>query len=170
MHRHAREVRSAVAALAAVSVTAVLATSASAAGTAFSGKVCGMVTAKQAAAVHVKLKCKQQKTVKNSGGTLWTAVWGPATAVVGPRLSVGVWKVSNPALLAAMKASHASGKSVGIGSWSRESGLANGGTADGVTFVIRGYLVLITLATPTGKPLATAAPLIALAKAVANRI
>lgn len=170
MHRHGRKVRSAVVALAAVVVAAVVAASASAAGTAFSGNVCSMVTAKQTAAVHVKLKCKQQKTVKNSGGTLWTAVWGPAIAVVGPRLSVGVWKVSSPTLLAAMKASHASGKSVGIGSWSRESGLANGGTSDGVTFVVHGYLVLITLATPTGKPLTTAAPLIALAKAVAKHL
>lgn len=169
MHRHGSKVRLVAVALAAGCVVAVAAAAASAAGRASSGNVCGMVTAKQAAAVHIKLGCTQQKTVQNSQGTISTAVWGP-NKITGPRLSVGIWKLSSAAFLAALKAGHASGKSVGIGDWSRESGLANGKTADGVAFEIHGYFVLIALTTPTNAPLSTPAPLIALAKTVAKHL
>lgn len=169
MHRHGSKIRLVVVSAVVGCLVAAAATPVSAAGRAVSGNVCGMVTAKQAAAVHIKLSCTQQKTVQNSQGTIQTAVWGP-NKITGPRLSVGIWKLSNAAFLAALKAGHASGKSVGIGNWSRESGLANGKTSDGVAFVIHGYFVLIALTTPANAPLSTPAPLIALAKAVAKHI
>ncbi len=134
----------------------------------FTGKVCPLLTANVVASVHVPANCKQQKTVKSALGTVATAVWGK-NSVGGPRLSVGIDKAS-AAFLKAAVSSKPPGKSVGIGKWSGETGLANGRTADGIVFVVDGYYVTITLNTPPNKPLKSSAPFIKLAKIVAKQL
>jgi hypothetical protein len=157
-----------VAAAMVASAVAILVTTATAAGS-FSGKVCSMVSAKQVLAVHVPTNCTQQKTVTSSEGTVQTGIWGK-NSLAGPRLSVGIWKVANANFLTVLKSSHASGKPVGIGNWSREDGLANGKTADSVSFLKGSYFVLIALTTAPNRPLKNAKPLIALAKTVASKL
>ena len=62
------------------------------------------------------------------------------------------------------------GKSVGIGSWSSDDGLANGKTADSMAFIEDGYCVVITLETGLDHPLQSEAPFIALAKVIAKQL
>ncbi len=155
-------------------VAAAVGAAASLAGTAsagFSGNVCHMLKAKQVLAVHVPATCHQKKTATTAQGTIRTAIWGK-NSLGGPRLSVGVWQVTNKAFLAAMKAPQGkgSGKALKIGNWARETGLGNGGTADGITLVVGNYVVLIALNTDPKRPLKNSKPLIALAKAVAKQL
>jgi hypothetical protein len=157
-------------ALAAVSVLAGLAGEAAPASTSkFTGKVCPLLTAKVVATVHVPATCTQQKTVTGSLGTITTGVWAKGKSFAGPRLTVGINKASAAYLRAALS-SKPLGKPAGIGKWSGETGLANGKTSDGIIFVTGGYYVTITLSTGPEHPLASSAPLIALAKIVAKQL
>jgi hypothetical protein len=142
--------------------------SAGAAPASFSGKVCPLLSQKIVASVHVPTNCAQQKTVTSPLGTVWTGVWG-TNKFGAARLSVGIQKAS-AAFLAAAESHKPLGKPIGIGKWSGEQGLANGKTADGITFIVGPYYVVITLNTGPAHPLSSSAPFIKLAKVVAKRL
>jgi hypothetical protein len=153
----------------AASAAAVIAAPGTSASGKFKGDVCKLLGAKQVLAVHVTTNCTQQKTATSSQGTVMTAVWG-VNKPIGPRLSVGIFVPASSQFLTILKTSYKRGKPVGIGDWSRDDGLGNGGTADGISFAKGKYFVTISLTTKFDKPLKTSAPLVAAAKAIAGQL
>jgi hypothetical protein len=151
-------------------VVAALLAAAATASTPFSGHICGLLAASQPRAVLVTSRCVEQKRVTNSLGTIWSGAWG---VIAGGDPYLGITVTKPPASqytfgLAMAKARTPGGKPVGIGTWSSESGLTNGGTFDSVSFAQHGYLVLIEV-NAKSRPLSSAR-VVALARSVAAKI
>ncbi len=158
---------SAAAVLLATLVTATAAAGASS----FDGKVCGLVTARQVAAVGVTSRCTNARPMKGLGATTFRANWaGKSTSA--PQLQVTVARYSDAGALQLARRNLMQGlpgtprRAKGIGSAAYE---ASGPSAIGIHIAVAKYIVYITLATTSTHSRASAS-LEAIGKRIAARL
>lgn len=153
----------------AVLTAAVYAGSAASASTRLN--VCGLLSARQLATIHVAAKghCSQKTAPFQQYATATTATWGRLGAGTGYALGA-VYAVKPPYVAAAKQLLDKGGTSVGVGTWSSFEGLSNGKTGGDITFGVGNYVVNLSFGTPTAHPLTSAKPFIALAKAIAAKL
>jgi len=132
---------------------------------------CGLLSARQLATIHVASKghCSQRTAPFKQYATATTATWGRLGAGTGYALAA-FYAVKPAYVSAARQLLDKGGTSVGVGAWSSFEGLSNGKTGGDITFGVGNYVVNISFGTPTSRPLTSAKPFIALAKAVAAKL
>ncbi len=139
---------------------------------AFSGDVCGLLTAKQVATVRVTpLKCAAEKSFATPTVTNYSGNWGE-TGATGPELTMTIVLYKNSNVFKVVQKNLRTGagfgktkKVSGIGSLAYES---KSGSLAWVGFVVGHYIVGLNLRTSgTVKSIST---LEALAKAVAGKL
>jgi hypothetical protein len=137
----------------------------------FDGKVCGLVSAKQVAAIPgVSSHCTSARPAKGPGSTIYAGTWN-GTSPTAPALQVTVALYTDKGALQLATRNLAQGlpgspprKLTGIGSAAYE---ATGASAIGIHFAVHDDVVYVILTT-TGKP--PRASLEQLAKAIAARL
>jgi len=129
---------------------------------------CTLLSTKQVAAVHVATSCSKKTGKTNPYYSGVSAIWGELAGRGSVILAVD--KVANPAYIHMLESdSHAKGTSIGVGSWSRGS-CSKSGVYCIAVFVVGPYVVELQVAPPTGDPVATRKPVLAMAKTVAGKL
>jgi hypothetical protein len=154
---------------------------ATAARSGFSGDVCGLLAAKQVAAIvgdasASKYACTAQKSVKTPAGTTYQATAGTSAPAAGGFLSIQVVKYSSPRLESMVQAQYRRSMKplAHVGDWAyshRMSSPVRGGTAamEQLAFGADGYGVLVIVRAKLGKPIDQRA-LTAVAAAIAGKL
>lgn len=152
------------------SLAAAVAVAALAAGTAgaYSGNPCHLLTSKQVAALGVGTGCTQRTGKPNPYYKGVSAIWGKLGVPTGGSVVVAVNKVASPAYVKVFKSQQTSGKSVGVGSFSRGA-CAGTGRYCNVLFITGTYVVEMQLAVPASHKLSLAKA-VAMAKLVAAEL
>ena len=141
----------------------------SSADAAFSGNVCGLLSAKQVASVPVTpLKCSPMQTIKGPASTAYYGNWGGAAQA--PHMLISVVLYQSATFFSAAK-SHLNvlpgpaKKVAGIGSAAYES---SGGGLTVINFIVGKYIVDINMR--TNQPLKSLAAFNALSMSVASKL
>lgn len=160
MHR----LRHAACLAAAVAVAAVAAHAAGA----YSGNPCHLLTSKQVAALGIDTACSVRKSKPNPYYTGVSAIWGKPGVPSGGSVDLAVNKVATAAYVKVFESKEPSGKSLGVGTFSRGS-CAPTGRYCSVLFVTGAYVVELQLAVPASHKL-TLPKAVATAKLVAAEL
>lgn len=165
--RHPARLAAAVAALATVAVPA------ADARTAYSGNACQLLSTKQVTALGIAISpggraCTEKTGKPNPYYTGVSAIWGKLGAGHGS-LILAVNKVASHTYINVFESQNKTGKSVGVGSWSRGS-CAGSRLYCIVTFVADSYVVELQVALPTSHPLASSKQVITMAKGIAAKL
>jgi len=128
---------------------------------------CTLLSTKQVAAVHVDTGCTTLRGKPNPLYAGVTATWGK----FGGKGSVvvAVDKAKNHEYIALWKTSHPSGKSWGVGGWSRGTCTTNGLYCY-VTFIVGSNVVALQVAPPQAKPISVTKPTKLMAKTIAGKL
>lgn len=165
---HATRSRWLIAVVVAAGLASYVAAPAVAGTAAFSGNVCGMVSAAQVSALKAPKTCKPT-TLKTALNNAYYGTWA-ASNPTGPHLTVSIVAWKNSGMLAAAK-SHLNAvpgtpkKVAGIGSAAYES---SGGQLTVINFVVGSDICDINLR--TAKPLGSLTAFNALAKSIAAKL
>lgn len=129
---------------------------------------CTLLSTKQVAAMHVATSCTKKTGKPNPYYSGVAATWGKLAGRGSVILSVD--NVANRAYIHMVESeAHAGGKSIGVGSWSRGR-CAESRAYCLVVFVVGSYVVELQVAPPTGDPIATPKPVVAMARSVAAKL
>jgi hypothetical protein len=133
------------------------------AGAGFSGNVCGLLAAKQVAAIvgdasASKYACTAQKSIKTPAGTTYQATAGPSSPAAGGFLSIQVVKYSSPKVESLVQAQYEKSMKplAHVGDWAYSRSMSSpvrGGTAamEQLAFGADGYGVLVIVRAKLGQ-------------------